>query len=134
RYLEALKIRLERARIGPEKDRHKWAQVEPYVMSYERLRNQFVSAARPGRGEEPAGRVLSPPAPPGELGLLARRRAAQLGKPLPPAPPEKLAALEELRWMIEEFKVALFAPEVKTAHPISTVRLARKIKEIEGPD
>jgi ATP-dependent helicase HrpA len=56
------------------------------------------------------------------------------GKTGPAASPEKLAALEELRWMIEEFKVALFAPEVKTAHPISTVRLARKAKDIEGPD
>jgi hypothetical protein len=34
--------------------------------------------------------------------------------------------------MIEEFKISLFAPEVKTAFPISAVRLARKIKEIEA--
>jgi hypothetical protein len=34
--------------------------------------------------------------------------------------------------MIEEFKLALFAPEIRTAHPISAVRLARKVKEIDG--
>ena len=46
--------------------------------------------------------------------------------------PEKKAAVEELRGMIEEFRVSLFAPEVKTAFPISAKRLALKIKEIEG--
>jgi hypothetical protein len=34
--------------------------------------------------------------------------------------------------MIEEFKISLFAPEIRTAFPISAVRLARKIKEIEA--
>ena len=46
--------------------------------------------------------------------------------------PEKKAAVEELRVMIEEFRVSLFAPEVKTAFPISPKRLAVKIKEIEA--
>ena len=45
---------------------------------------------------------------------------------------EKRAAVDELRWMIEEFKLALFAPEIKTAFPISAVRLARKIAEIDA--
>jgi ATP-dependent RNA helicase HrpA len=134
RYLEALKIRLERARIDPEKDRQKWAQVEPFVLAFERLRRRLAPATEFDTGQDAAGRDGEPGAPSGELGLLARRRAAQQGKPAPPASPEKLAALEELRWMIEEFKVALFAPEVKTAYPISTVRLARKIKDIEGPE
>jgi ATP-dependent helicase HrpA len=134
RYLEALKIRLARARVDPEKDRHKWAQVEPFALTYERLRRRLAPVERPGQSEGAAGRDTGPAAPPGELGLLARRRATQQGKTGPAASPEKLAALEELRWMIEEFKVALFAPEVKTAHPISTVRLARKAKDIEGPD
>jgi ATP-dependent helicase HrpA len=45
---------------------------------------------------------------------------------------EKKKAIEEFRWMVEEFKVALFAPEVRTAFPISPKRLAVKLKEIEG--
>ena len=36
--------------------------------------------------------------------------------------------------MVEEFKVALFAPELKTAFPISPKRLALKIKEIEADE
>jgi len=49
-----------------------------------------------------------------------------------PISDEKRAAVGELRWMIEEFKLALFAPEIKTAFPISAVRLARKIAEIDA--
>jgi len=40
--------------------------------------------------------------------------------------------LFELRWMIEEFKISLFAPEIKTAFPVSAKRLLKKIKEIEA--
>ncbi len=51
--------------------------------------------------------------------------------------PEKKAAVEELRWMLEEFKVSLFAPELKTPAPISAKRLAVKIGQIrkigDGP-
>ena len=96
RYLEGLAIRLERARIGPEKDKAKAAQLEPYAFELARLE-----------------------------GLLKRSTPISV-------PPEKSAAVEELRWMIEEFKLSLFAPEIKTAFPISAVRLARKIAEIDA--
>ena len=43
----------------------------------------------------------------------------------------KKEALEELRWMIEEYKVSIFAQEIKTAFPISGKRLEKKIQEIE---
>jgi len=45
---------------------------------------------------------------------------------------EKRNAIEEFRWMIEEFKVSMFAPEHKTAFPISAKRLAVKLKELKG--
>lgn len=45
---------------------------------------------------------------------------------------EKKKAVSEFRWMIEEFKVSLFAPELKAAFPISAKRLALKLKDIEG--
>ena len=44
---------------------------------------------------------------------------------------EKLKAIEDYRWMIEEFKVSLFAQELKTAFPISRKRLEMKVQEIE---
>ncbi len=56
----------------------------------------------------------------------------QMVKNLPPnATHEKKEALEELRWMIEEFKVSLFAQELKTPYPVSEKRLKLKLKEIE---
>jgi ATP-dependent helicase HrpA len=44
---------------------------------------------------------------------------------------EKRKSLETYRWMLEEFKVSLFAPELKTAFPVSKKRLGAKIREIE---
>ena len=40
-------------------------------------------------------------------------------------------ALEDLFWAIEEYKVSLFAQELKTAIPISRKRLDKKLKEIQ---
>jgi ATP-dependent helicase HrpA len=87
-----LKIRAERAKYDPEKDRKKEEQVEPYALALGRIVKRF-------------DRDTSP---------------------------EKKAAVEGLRDMIEEFRVSLFAPEVKTAFPISAKRLTLKIKEIEA--
>ncbi|MBE3125497.1 MAG: ATP-dependent RNA helicase HrpA [Acidobacteria bacterium] len=97
RYIEGLRIRLERGRIGPEKDKAKAAQVEPYVFELTRLDAEFK----------------------------------KLGQDIASPNSEKRLAVEELRWMIEEFKLALFAPEIKAAFPISAVRLAKKIREID---
>lgn len=44
---------------------------------------------------------------------------------------QKIKLIEEYRWMIEEFKVSLFAQEIKTAYPVSNKRLMEKWKQIE---
>jgi len=44
---------------------------------------------------------------------------------------EKRRALEDLFWMIEEYKVSIFAQELKTAVPVSAKRLEEKFGEIE---
>jgi len=44
----------------------------------------------------------------------------------------KLQALNELRWMIEEYKISLFAPELKTLFPVSPKRLQQKVEEIQN--
>jgi ATP-dependent helicase HrpA len=49
----------------------------------------------------------------------------------PHASLEKKEALEAYRWMVEEFKVSLFAQELKTPFPISEKRLEEKRREIE---
>ncbi|MBM3284435.1 MAG: ATP-dependent RNA helicase HrpA [Candidatus Aminicenantes bacterium] len=47
---------------------------------------------------------------------------------------EKKKAAQEFGRMLEEFKVSLFAPELRTAIPISAKRLALKLREIEAMD
>ena len=42
---------------------------------------------------------------------------------------EQVRALEELRWLLEEYKVSLFAQELGTAHPVSPKRLEKFLEE-----
>lgn len=49
----------------------------------------------------------------------------------PEASLEKRKAADDFRWMVEEFKLSLFAPEVKTLFPTSAKRLIAALKEIE---
>jgi ATP-dependent helicase HrpA len=49
----------------------------------------------------------------------------------PHASKEKLDSIEEFKWMIEEFKVSLFAQELGTAAPVSAKRLDKLQYELE---
>jgi ATP-dependent helicase HrpA len=92
RYLEALRLRVERARHDPAKDRAKAGQISRFIQALENLDKEVH-----------ANTSL-----------------------------EKRAEIEEYRWMVEEFKVSLYAPELKTAHPISAKRLLIKLKAIQS--
>ena len=48
----------------------------------------------------------------------------------PNASNDKREALEEFFWMIEEYKVSIFAQELKTAIPVSEKRLEKKLAQI----
>lgn len=48
------------------------------------------------------------------------------------ASPEVRKSVEEFRRLVEEFKVSVFAPEVKAAVPVSAKRLSEKAREIEA--
>jgi ATP-dependent helicase HrpA len=45
--------------------------------------------------------------------------------------PEKRKAIEDFFWLIEEYKVSLFAQELRTAVPVSEKRLRDRMLEIE---
>ena len=47
------------------------------------------------------------------------------------ASPEKRRAFEEFFWMVEEYKVSVFAQELKTRVPVSAKRLDEKMREME---
>ena len=104
RYLEALRMRLGRGKVDFEKDRKKAEQVRPFVDALRRI--ECNDLAEKGRSRQKA----------------------------PETSPERKELIDEYRWMVEEFKVSLFAPELKTAFPISPKRLAIKLKEIEADE
>jgi ATP-dependent helicase HrpA len=84
RYLKAAKLRIERMRRQPDKDREREAQVAPLVRQYE---ERAARRAREGASD-----------------------------------PE----LERYRWLLEEWRVSVFAQELKTREPISEKRLAEQ--------
>ena len=43
----------------------------------------------------------------------------------------KQMAVEDFFWMLEEFKISIFAQEIKTARPVSAKRLNKQLKAIE---
>jgi ATP-dependent helicase HrpA len=44
---------------------------------------------------------------------------------------EREEAIETFGWMIEEYKISLFAQELKTLFPVSEKRLEKVLKEIQ---
>jgi ATP-dependent helicase HrpA len=48
----------------------------------------------------------------------------------PPKSPEGRRLVEEFRWMVEEFKVSLFAQELRTAYPVSPKRMDQHLEQI----
>ncbi len=54
------------------------------------------------------------------------------------APPEpgsvREGRLEGLRWLVEEWRVSVFAQELGTSQPVSTTRLDRQLEEVERSD
>jgi ATP-dependent helicase HrpA len=82
RYLRAMKLRSERARLNPAKERERAALLAPYVKVAREL------ADRPGA--------------------------------------------DRLRWLVEEWRVSLFAQELGTAEPVSTVKLDREIAALRA--
>jgi ATP-dependent helicase HrpA len=55
---------------------------------------------------------------------------SELSCPSPACAKEKSTLLEELRWMIEEYKVSVFAQELKTPFPVSRKRLDSLMENI----
>ena len=43
---------------------------------------------------------------------------------------KQAAALHEYRWMVEEFRISLFAQELGTAKPVSAQRLDKVWEEV----
>jgi ATP-dependent helicase HrpA len=86
RYLKAMRLRAERLRLDPARDRQRLLQVVPYWRE-----------------------------------ILQRHATG-----------ERSAELDTLRWLVEEWRVSLFAQELKTAEPVSAKRLARSLDALRS--
>ncbi|MFI5357414.1 MAG: ATP-dependent RNA helicase HrpA [Opitutales bacterium] len=95
RYLRAMALRCERAQKNPAKDRERAQQLAPYVKAVAKLAG--------------AGRVPT------------SAQAPSRGEGTPPPATD----VESFRWLVEEFRVSLFAQELGTAEPVSAVKLDR---------
>jgi ATP-dependent helicase HrpA len=100
-------------------------------MPFERLRDllRYLKALRvraeraalnPAKDHERV-RLVSP-----YLEALKQLPASKTGSP------SARAAAEEFRWMIEEFKVSVFAQELGTAIPVSPKRLDEQLRKVRG--
>jgi ATP-dependent helicase HrpA len=105
RYLRGMKARADRWKRDAGKDAQRAAELAPFVAA---VRRRTVGAGLP---REESGRSAVAKA-------MADRRA-----------PPTAEAGENLRWLVEEFRVSLFAQELGTAEPVSAVRLQRLLEE-----
>ena len=117
-------LRAELSRLVPQDfialyDRGRLVHVERYLRALStRARRALVDP------EKDRVKAQAPQKYAGELKRLMETLSAQSSD-------EKRRALEDLAWMIEEYKVSIFAQELKTAGPMSAKRLEEKIREIE---
>jgi len=88
RYLKALLLRMERAKLNPLKDQERVQQIAPYLARLKSL------------GENP------------------------------PKSAEWRQRLNDFRWLVEEYKVSVFAQELGTAVPVSPPRLERQLQAL----
>jgi ATP-dependent helicase HrpA len=94
------------------------AELPRYLRAAERRWRRLLT-----RGSEPAAIET-------ELGVWDARLASLQQQVA--AERRWLPALEDLVWWLEEYRVSLYAQELKTARPVSAPRLARLADEIEG--
>ena len=106
-----MKLRADRWRQNPAKDAERAAVLAPYVAAAERLES---AAGKKDRG------ALSVPRSVGPAGE-GTRAPIDVGK--------TETAAERFRWLVEEFRVSLFAQELGTAEPVSAVKLDRVLAE-----
>ncbi len=112
RYLKALALRAERGSLNLAAARKKIESIAIYARQLQQI---IVSAKND---------VI-----PVAAGI---RELQGLNFSSPDLSEEKRKIIEELFWMIEEYKVSLFAQELKTPYPVSPKKLDQLIREIEN--
>jgi ATP-dependent helicase HrpA len=108
RYLKAMKLRADRWQQNRAKDAERVKLLAPYVAAVGQL-------ATGGGGARSGGGVVS------GTGVVR-------GGGTPPTS----EAGQAFRWLVEEYRVSLFAQELGTAEPVSPVKLDRALAELRS--
>jgi len=117
-------LRAELSRLVPESfaalyDTERMVHIERYIKS-------MVIRAERGFTDFEKDRIKA-----AEVKAYAENLNRLLKELSPSASEEKRSAIENFFWLLEEYKVSVFAQELKTSVPISKKRLDKKLKEIE---
>lgn len=112
RYIKALALRAERGSLNLAAARNKIENIAVYSLKFQQI---IVSAQND---------VI-----PAKAGIRELQRS---NFSAPDFPEGKKNMIEELFWMIEEYKVSLFAQELKTPYPVSPKKLDQLIRNIEN--
>jgi ATP-dependent helicase HrpA len=126
RYSKALALRAERGSLNLAAAQNKMQQVLIYSRQMQQMLMEAktsVISARHAPGFTPA----APPVATGEIEKISRFKDDISVD----CPEEKKEMIEQLFWMIEEYKVSLFAQELKTPYPVSPKKMNQLIEEIE---
>ncbi|MEN6432895.1 MAG: ATP-dependent RNA helicase HrpA, partial [Smithella sp.] len=126
RYCKALALRAERGSLNLTSAQKKMQEVLIYSEQLQQRLTDAEASANPARhapGFIPADRAAAA----GKIEKISRLKDDISVD----YPEEKKMMIEELFWMIEEYKVSLFAQELKTPYPVSPKKLNQLIEEIE---
>jgi ATP-dependent helicase HrpA len=126
RYSKALALRAQRGSLNLTSAQNKMEQVFIYSRQLQQMLIEAKTSAIPAR-HAPGFTPTAQPAATGEIEKISR-----FGDDISvDYPEEKKKMIEELFWMIEEYKVSLFAQELKTPYPVSPKKMNQLIEEIE---
>jgi ATP-dependent helicase HrpA len=113
RYIKALSLRAERGSLNLASAQKKMQDVMIYSAQLKKMLSPTTEEFAPLRTEIQ------------ELSRFNKYIAVDYSE-------EKKKIIDDFFWMIEEYKVSLFAQELKTPYPVSPKKLNQLIKEIEN--
>jgi ATP-dependent helicase HrpA len=122
RYMKALSLRAERGSLNLAAARKKIEDIAVYSQRLWQIIASTKEAVIPTYTLQSTSEALT------QLPLLSFRSEVRNLN----ISDEKQKKIEELFWMIEEYKVSLFAQELKTPYPVSPRKLDQLISEIQN--
>ncbi|MFI5337891.1 MAG: DUF3418 domain-containing protein, partial [Opitutales bacterium] len=106
RYLRGMQGRADRWKRDPAKDASRARELQPFVRAVSALSERRAGGTKGDR--------------------VGGAKSESVGGHRPPLQDD---AIDSFRWLVEEFRVSLFAQELGTAEPVSAVRLERVLRE-----